>query len=239
MGINTLNESELHRILKSLYRENNEGSKLEVEYGPYIVDIQTAEGNVIEIQTQSLSHLAEKVHYFIGKKKKITVVFPLITNKKIEIKLLDGTIKLTRSPIHKNIYTSFRELTKLTPYLLSPYFFLDTVEVTVIEERQQTKEKVQSRNGRRRFRQNWLKTGKRVAEIGSITRYHGRRSWKALLPKGIPEAFYRADFYKLLKESGIQLSADDASLMLWVYAGMGLIERTAEGRKYRYRIKSR
>ena len=33
MGINTLNESELHRVLKTLYKENNEGSKLEAEYG--------------------------------------------------------------------------------------------------------------------------------------------------------------------------------------------------------------
>ena len=236
MGINTLNESELHRVLKSLYKENNEGCQLEAEYGPYIVDIKTADGNVIEIQTQSLGHLKEKVAYFTGKKKKITIVYPIVQKKTIETKLLDGSVKTTRSPVHKSIYSSFRELTVLAPFLLSPRFFLDTVDVTVIEEREETEEKVQSRNGRRRYRQNWLKTGKRVKEIGEITRYHGKRTWKALLPAGLEAEFYRGDFYKALKAQGARLTADEASLMLWVYVQAGLVERRREGRKYVYTL---
>lgn len=236
MGINTLNESELHRVLKSLYKENNEGCKLEAEYGPYIVDIKTADGNVIEIQTQSLGHLKEKVAWFTSKKKKITVVYPLIKKKTIETKLLDGSIKTTRSPIHKNIYSSFRELTALAPFLLSRYFYLDAVEVSVIEEREQTDGKVQSQNGRRRFRQDWLKTGKRIKEIGEVTSYHGRRAWKSLLPEGLESEFYRGDFYKTLKAQGVRLTADEASLMLWVYAKAGLLERRREGRKYVYTL---
>lgn len=236
MGINTLNESELHRVLKSLYKENNEGCQLEAEYGPYIVDIKTADGNVIEIQTQSLGHLKEKVAWFTGKKKKITVVYPLIKKKTIETKLLDGSIKTSRSPVHKSIYSSFRELTALAPFLLSPRFFLDTVEVTVVEEREETEEKVQSRNGRRRYMQNWLKTGKRVKEIGEVTSYHGRRAWKSLLPEGLESEFCRGDFYKALKAQGVRLTADEASLMLWVYVQMGLAGRRREGRKYVYTL---
>ncbi len=237
MGINTLNESSLHRVLKNLYKENNEGSTLEAAYGPYIVDIKTADDNVIEIQTQSLGHLQEKVRFFIGKKKNIRVVYPLIQQKTIETKLLDGSIKLTRSPRHQSIYTSFHELTALAPYLLSPYFYLDTVDISLIEERQQTEEKVQSKNSRRRFRKNWIKSGKRIKEIRKITSYHGKRSWKALLPKALPESFHRADFYGALKASSIKLTADNASLMLWVYTKMGLLDREKDGRKYIYRLK--
>ncbi len=237
MGINTLNESSLHKVLKSLYKENHEGSEIEASYGPYIVDIKTADGNVIEIQTQNLGHLAEKIRYFISQKRKIKVVYPLVTNKKIETRLLDGSLKLTRSPRHQNIYSSFRELTALAPYLLSPQFSLDTVDVSVIEERLQTKEKVQSKNGRRRFRKDWIKTGKRITEIGKITSYHGKRCWKSLLPKALPESFHRADFYEALKTAGIKLTADNASLMLWVYAKMGLLDREKDGRKYIYKPK--
>ena len=233
--INTLNESSLHRTLKALYRENNEGSETEVQYGPYIVDIRTSDGSVIEVQTQSLAHLKDKVEYFTGRRKKIRVVFPIVRNKSIETRLLDGGSKTTRSPVHKSIYSSFKELTALAPYLLSPYFFLDTVEVSIIEERQEMEEKVQSRNGRRRFRQNWLKTGKRVQEIGTTTSFHGRRSWKALLPKELPAGFHREDFYHALRDAGVKLTADDASLMLWVYVKMGLLEREKDGRKYLYR----
>ncbi|MBQ9538284.1 MAG: hypothetical protein IJU95_03350 [Treponema sp.] len=237
MPINTLNESELHRVLKSLYKENNEGSELEAQYGPYIVDIKTADGGVIEIQTQSLGHLADKVKYFTSKRKKIRVVFPIVKNKLIETRLLDGTVRKSRSPIHKSIYTSFRELTKLTPYLLSPYFFLDMVEVSIVEEREETEEKVQSRNGRRRFRQNWLKSGKRVKEIGKLTSFHGKKSWKALLPKSIPRDFHKGDLHKALTDDGVKLKPNDTSLMLWVYSKMELMERHKEGRGYIYKIK--
>ena len=237
MGINTLNESELHRVLKTLYKENNEGSKLEAEYGPYIVDLKTAEGNVIEIQTQNLGQLAEKVSYFIKKKKRITVVYPIVQDKHIETRLLDGSVKLTKSPKHQSIYTSFRELTALAPLLLSSYFYLEAVEISVIEERQQTEGKVQSQNGRRRFRRDWLKVGKRVQEIGTVKSFHGKRSWKALLPKGLDGEFCRSGFYKALKDTGVKLTAKDASLMLWVYARMGLMERRKDGRKYVYKLK--
>ncbi len=237
MSINTLNESELHRVLKSLYKENNEGCELEAEYGPYIVDIKTADGNVIEVQTQNLGHLKEKIGYFTGKRKKITVVWPIVKDKRIETRLLDGSIKLTKSPKHQSIYTSFRELTALAPFLLSSYFYLDAVELSVIEERRQTEGKVQSQNGRRRFRRDWLKTGKRVQEIGAVTSFHGKRSWKALLPKGLDGEFYRGSFCKALKDAGVKLTANDAALMLWVYAKMGLMERRKEGRMYVYKLK--
>lgn len=232
--INTFNESSLHRTLKNFYKENNEGSETEVEYGPYIVDIKTKDGNVIEIQTQSLSHLKNKVEYFIGKKKKIRIIFPIVKNKIIETHLLDGSSKASKSPVHKSIYSSFNELTSLAPYLLSPYFYLDTVEVSIIEERHETEDKVQSKNGRRRFKKNWIKTGKRIKEIGEIKSYHGKRSWESLLPKKKIENFFRADFHEALKEEGIKLTADNASLMLWVYVKMGLIEREKQGRKYIY-----
>lgn len=232
--INTLNESALHKALKTLYTANNEGSVTETKYGPYIVDIKTADGDVIEIQTQSLSHLVPKIKYFIEEKKKIRVVYPLITTKYIETHALDGSVKTKKSPSHQNIYTSFKEFTKLTPYLLSRYFFLDVVEVVMVEERKATDVPVQSANGRRRFKKAWVKVGKRPREIGKTQTFHGKKSYKALLPKMEQEWFSPTDYYTALREQGIKLTVAHARLMLWVYSKAGLVTREKVGRKYLY-----
>ena len=49
--INILNESSLHKTLKSYYSLQNEGSHTEAPQGPYIADIRTKDGSIIEIQT--------------------------------------------------------------------------------------------------------------------------------------------------------------------------------------------
>lgn len=96
--INTLNETHLHKTLKEIYLAQNEGSRSEVDISKeksfasenavtskkYICDIVTKEGNVIEIQTGSLGHLMPKIMFLIALKKKVTVVYPLVTVKYIE-----------------------------------------------------------------------------------------------------------------------------------------------------------
>src|SRR5574344_900022 len=123
--INTLNETSLHKTLKTLYSVQNEGSRTEEKVGQYICDIVTKEGDVIEIQTGSLGHLLAKTMYLISEKKKVTVVYPLPVTKYIE------TGKARRkSPAKKDIYSMFRELTALCPVLLNRYFTLEVLEIT-------------------------------------------------------------------------------------------------------------
>ncbi len=117
--INTLNETHLHKTLKEIYLARNEGSRSEVDIckeksfasasatsaKKYICDIITKEGNVIEIQTGSLGHLMPKIMFLIALKKKITVVYPLVTVKYIETyekkKTPSGQKKITSRKVSK------------------------------------------------------------------------------------------------------------------------------------------
>lgn len=237
--INTLNESHLHKTLKTLYFLENEGCQTEAKAGKYIADILTKEGNVIEIQTGSLAHLAAKTMYFFEQKRTVTVVYPLVTQKYIQTE--DGQGKIIRkrkSPVKKNIYSVFRELTSLCPFLLKRNFYLHVVEVSVTEKRTATKEKVQSANGRRHFLRDWIKTGKNLDSIEKKHVFHGKKSYTELLPKNLKGEFTVTDLYNAvkLKESGVK--RNEISLMVWVLCKLELIEFTEKkGRTNYYKKK--
>ena len=149
--INTLNESSLHKTLKHYYALQNEGSSTEVPLGPYIADIRTHDGSIIEIQTANLAHLRDKIQYCLNERTRITVVYPLVTTKYIETYSNNGTADSKRkSPLHKNIYSVFKELTSLYSFLQDSLFTLEVVEITMTETRQATDKPVQSSNKRRR-----------------------------------------------------------------------------------------
>ncbi|MBP5443189.1 MAG: hypothetical protein J6Y60_08105 [Treponema sp.] len=222
--INTLNETHLHKSLKTLYSIENEGSIVEAKAGKYIADVLTKEGNVIEIQTGSLSHLLSKCMFYISEKRKVTVVYPLATTKTIKTFDADGTkVSSRKSPKKLNVYSIFRELTSLCPILLDRNFTLEVLEVSVTEERINSPEPVQSRNGRRRFPKKWQKKDKRLDEIVQKHVFHGKKSYMKLFPKNLPEVFLFSDFYEGLCRDA-KVKKDDARLMLWVYTHMGLVE---------------
>ncbi|MBO4385775.1 MAG: hypothetical protein J5817_02035 [Treponema sp.] len=237
--INTLNESHLHKTLKTLYSLENEGCQTEAKAGKYIADILTKEGNVIEIQTGSLAHLSAKIMYFLEQKRTVTVVYPLVRQKYIQTE--DGKGKILRkrkSPVKKNIYSLFRELTSLTPFLLKKNFYLHVVEVTVTETRAATEEKVQSANGRRHFLRNWVKTGKNLDSIEKKHVFHGKKSYTELLPKSLDKEFSVTDIYSAVKltESGVK--RNEISLMVWVLCKAGLLEFTGKKGRSNYYTKN-
>lgn len=235
--INTLNETHLHKTVKTIYSLENPGSVTETKVGKYIADILTSEGNVIEIQTGSLGHLLPKVMDFMEEGRKITVVYPLVTVKYIETEKLDGKIQKRKSPSKKNLYSIFRELTALCPILLDKKFTLEVLEVTMTEQRKETQEAVQSKNRRRRFCKNWIKTGKRLNEVLRKHVFHGKKSYTELLPESLEKEFLFKDFHGSLKQMNPKIKADEAHLMLWCYTKMGLIENIGkEGRFNKYRL---
>jgi len=188
--INTLNETHLHKTLKTIYSLKNEGSIQEKEVGSYIADIVTKQGNIIEIQTGSLSSLKKKCQYYLSENKKITVVYPLVKEKFIEtFDKRNSQLRKRKSPVKKNIYTTFKELTGIYPLLLDPGFTLEVVEVIITEERIDNGELEQSKNKHRRFRKTWNKEGKRLEEIQGITIFHGKKRYLSLLPDNLPEEF--------------------------------------------------
>lgn len=237
--INTLNETHLHKTLKTIYRLQNEGCKEECPVGTYIADLVTDSGDIIEIQTGNLSHLLEKIKYFLGEKRKITVVYPLVTQKFIETTdFLTGKKTRRKSPKHKGIYDIFRELTGLHEILLKKNFRLEVLDVSITEERSTTENAVQSKNGRRRRLKNWLKTGKRLESIGTTWVFKSRKDYLKLIPKTLPENFTTTDLRLELEKEGTKVKTEQIRLMLWLYIKIGLIEKIEKkGRTNIYALK--
>ena len=188
MAFSTLNESKLHNSLKILYQELYEG-KTEVEQDGHIYDIITKNGNIIEIQTKNLAKLLPKILDTIDKGHNVKLIHPLPLVTRIELQDEEGKIISKRkSPKKGNIYDIFRELTGIYPLITNPHFSLEIVEIEMTEERVRTKEPVQSKNGRRRFRRNWLKTGKRLDTIINTRRFSKAEDYLALMPP-LPDTF--------------------------------------------------
>lgn len=238
MEFSTLNESKLHHSLKILYQEIYEGYT-EASQNGFIYDIVTKNGNIIEIQTKNLAKLLPKILQTIENGHNIKIIHPIPVITRIELSNENGkVISKRKSPKKGCIYDLFRELTGIYPVMTNPHFSLEIVEIEMTEERVRTKEPVQSRNGRRRFRQNWLKTGKRLDEIINTRRFNSGTDYLKLLPP-LPKTFCAKDLKTALnKLPDIPKRTVDAHLIIWVLAHAGLIEQVqTKGRTKYYRKK--
>ena len=234
--INTLNESHLHKALKNYYMIQWEHSKEEQKVGPYIIDVLAEDKTALEIQTGSISRLKEKIAYLIEENYKIIVVYPLVTTKFIKLYDIEGNLKSKRkSPVHKDIYSIFRELTGIAPFLTDKNFSLHVVDVIISEKRCQTEKPVQSKNKNRRFLKNWIKVDKTLEEIQDIRQFNTVSDWLNLLPKQRDKYFSAKDIKLALVNEGIKITQDQVRLMLWVYKKAFLIkEAQKEGRTILY-----
>ena len=225
MGFSTLNESKLHNSLKILYQEIYEG-QTEVEQDGHIYDIVSKNGNVIEIQTKNLSKLLPKILDTIEKGHNVKLVHPVPVITRIELQDENEKIISNRkSPKKGSIYSIFRELTGIYPLITNPHFSLEVLEIEMTEERTRTTEPVQSKNGRRRFRRNWIKTGKRLDSIINTTRFSKPEDYLKLLPP-LPQPFCAKDLKAALdKNPDIPKRTADAHLIVWVLSHAGLIEQ--------------
>ncbi|MCR4953585.1 MAG: hypothetical protein K6A43_05865 [Treponema sp.] len=237
MQFSTMNESHLHKTLKLLYSQQTEG-QTEVEKNGYIYDIFSPEEGIIEIQTKNLAKLLPKILDALERGIKIKLVHPVPVERKILLTDSEGNkISYRKSPKKENIYSIFRELTGIYPVLLNPNFTLEVLEVKITEERVRTTEPVQSRNGRRRFRRNWLKTGKKLDEIFETKQFRTANDYLALLPPNLPQKFSAKMLAEELKTQKLVqpgAASNNAHLMIWVFNKMELIE--CVGTKNRSRI---
>lgn len=234
--INTLNETHLHKALKDLYCAQNSG-RAEAACGPYIADIETPDGGIIEIQTGTLGRLLRKTEFFLGQGRKVTAVYPIAAVKYIET-FSKSTGKTTRrkSPCKKSPCSAFRELSSLVPVLLEPNFTLEILETEITEERINGTEPVQSKNGRRRFKKTWIKTGKRLEKTGSKLILHGTQSYRALLPESLPQQFTSKEFFELLSAKDSRTKRKESDIMIWLYVKIGILD--ISGKKGKFRLYS-
>ena len=234
MEFSTLNESKLHHSLKILYQEIYEG-RTEAPLDGYIYDIVTKNGNIIEIQTKNLAKLLPKILKIIENGHNIKLIHPIPLITRIELSNEKGkVISKRKSPKKGCIYDLFRELTGIYPVITNPHFCLEVVEIEMTEERIRTSEPVQSKNGRRRFRRNWLKTGKRLDEIINTRRFSSSSDYLKLLPP-LPQPFCAKDLKTALnKMTDIPKRSVDAHLIIWVLSHAGLIEQVETKNRSKY-----
>lgn len=241
MSFSTLNESSLHKSLKTLYCTIYDG-QTEVKADGHIYDILTKKENVIEIQTKNLSKLLPKILDTIEKGRNIKLVHPVVITNRIILYDEEGNkISNRKSPKKGSIYDIFSELTGIYPVLLNPHFSLEIVEIQMIEERVQTQKNVQSKNKRRRFRKNWNKINKKLDSILNTTRFNSKDDYLKLLPSTLPQEFCAKDLQKELRKIK-ELPAKtykNAHLIIWVFKHMELIEETCvKNRNHYYKINN-
>ena len=239
MQFSTYNESSLHHTLKLFYAEKYEG-KTEVDLDGHVYDIVTINNDVIEIQTKTLSALYNKTVDAIAKGHNVKIVHPIPI--KTLIKLYDenqNLIKESRSSKKGSLYDIFREVTKLYPVLLDRHFSLEIVEINMTEKRIQTSEPVQSKNGRRRFKKNWIKTDKLLEEIIETKTFNKKTDYIKLLPKSLPEVFCANDLKISLKKEKLAPARiyNNPHIIIWVLSKMELISMTdIKNRNHYYKI---
>lgn len=130
-SIGEYQEKSIHSTLKNYFECDKD--KQEVKISSFIADISNEYG-IIEIQTRNFDKLRKKLEFFL-ENHEVTIVYPIISSKKI-IWLESENEKdyLRTSPMHKNAFSSFKELYKIK-YLLDNknlhfYFvYLDLVEL--------------------------------------------------------------------------------------------------------------
>lgn len=222
--INTYSESTLHRTLKNMYAERHNG-RTEQEILGKICDVVTEGNEIIEIQTGGLGKLREKLERLCPSHK-VRIVLPLATVKRIETVSPDGSVLSRRkSPKRQTLFSVFRELTSLYPFLAQGKITLEVLESEITEVRVRTDRPVQLANKSRRFLRPWYKQDKRLDKICGRHVFSSARDLMSLLPDTLPEVFCAQD----LASCG---AGKEAGAAAWVLARCGTLEEAeATGRK--------
>lgn len=236
--INTYNESDLHRTLKLYYAEQYNG-QTEVKFQKWICDIESPGGTIIEIQTSNLSALKEKALAALKEKRKFIIVHPIVCEKRIETYSEDGILLSSRkSPKKENIYTGLKNLTGLCEILSERRISVIFIEISSTERRMRTAEKVLLKNKGRRYKKDWIKTGKTLNEIKKEHIFSGKKSYLKLLP-ALPPEFSSKELKNALDAPEYPKNAKEcANLILWLFSRMNIIEKTEKKeRRIYYKIK--
>lgn len=219
--INTLNESNLHKSLKLLYAAQHDG-QMEQSVDNWICDVVAADGEIIEIQTNTLSALRKKAEDLLKKRRRLRIVAPMVAQKTI-VTNDNGTIRKRKSPKKESLYSFLRNLTGMCSVLAEENCTLEIVAVHIVEERVALETPAQSKNRRRRFLRPWLKTGKSLESIQHTYVFNTRQDYISLLPQGLPDIFSASTVKETLLSQGTVISLDNARLLIWLLHKMNIL----------------
>lgn len=238
--INTYNESSLHKTLKKLYSLEN-SYQTEVKKDGFVFDIISDKNEIIEIQTQSIEKLIPKIEYAIKNNIKIKIIIPITTQKRIITKYENQIISNRISPKKENIYHLFEKIKGIHKYLLSKNLNLEILLIESTEYRLKTNIPVQSKNKKRRFKKDWIKTDKSLNKIIQTIQFNNKQDYLKLLPQNCPIEFSSKDIKNLfMQDKNIPKTIlSKINIMLWVYNKANfLIHTSTNGRLKFYKINN-
>jgi hypothetical protein len=134
-SIGTERESSLHAALKTLYA--GEYGKTEVDAGGYVCDVQTSDGELVEIQTGSFGPLKAKIAR-LSPYSRIRIVHPILTEKHIELIGEDGAVlRRRKSPKKGSPWDVFSALVYAPELAAAPNVSIELVLISIKEYRVQ------------------------------------------------------------------------------------------------------
>jgi hypothetical protein len=185
-----LHESSLHAQLKALYLEN--GSATEALVQGFVVDILHSNGDIIEIQTGSLSKLKAKLTALLAMHR-VRIVYPLPVEKQLVV--FDArqrrVLYRRRSSRRPLLLDVFGELVSLAPLLAAP-----GLELEVLLTREQ---EIRRKDGRGSWRRRGITiVDRKLVEIRERVALAGPAGFLALLPEALAGEFTNAELASLL-----------------------------------------
>jgi hypothetical protein len=215
-SIGTLRESSLHRSLKSQY---SLGGFTEKAVGGYVCDGQAETGEFIEVQTGSFAPLKEKLRV-LTKSDKVKVIYPIITQKTIELYDISGSlVRRRKSPRKGSVWDLFKALVNAPQLPLLKNFSLELALVDVIEKR------IDDGSG------SWRRKGVRISDRVLSACHESLilnkpRDYSQFIPFKKTECFTVMD---LAEKARIDVSL--ARKTLYVLSKIGLTERAGKRKK--------
>lgn len=221
-SIGEYQEKAIHFILKNYFENDN--ALMEVKLDGMIVDIYNEEG-IIEIQTKSFDRLRNKLEKFLDKYP-LTIVYPLTNSKRITWLNSENNADYNRkSPLHMNVFNSFKELYKIKNYLKHKnlhfcFVFLNVIEIKNLDGYGKDKKKKAS------------SLNKLPIDIDKILYFDSFEDFKNIFD-GTENEFTSRDLSKMKK-----IKLKDAQVALTVLNYLEIVERIGKSeRSYIYKVK--
>ncbi len=223
MGIGTLQEKTVHRVLKEYYEPNIDFHEVIID--SYVADICTGD-HIIEIQTANFDKLRSKLDYFL-KEHVVTIVYPIPHNKWINwIDKDTHEVKSRRKSPHKGSeYDAFFELYKIKNYLTNPNLRIKLVLLDIDEFRLLNGWSNDKKRGSVRYDRIPL----RIEREFYLENY---RDYTSLIPYKLGDEFVTKDFAKVCK-----LTSRKAWYAINLLETIGIITKAGKkGRSFLYRF---
>lgn len=189
-AITTYNETELHAALKRWAAGPDD--RFEVEVDGYVVDVVTAGGRLVEIQTGSFGSIRRKLQA-LCRHHHVHLIYPIAARKWILRRDPEGEgfLSRRRSPRHGTVTDLFYELVRMPALLAEPNLSLEVVLVEEEEIRRYART-------RRRRRLRWISDERRLLQVLQSHHFRTPADLAALLPLDLPEPFTTADLAREL-----------------------------------------